>query len=114
MQTLALTWRRLPGKSSLFLSRQSTPSSFRNLAERIYSSKRTFLDSRERDIAEIFEQFKSYSPGSDEFGQGLVSVRRMLYWMRRLNPAQLNAFNVYFVQKALGWHMKTENAHERS
>jgi hypothetical protein len=100
LDSLALTWCRFPGKHTSFLSSLDS-TLLRSVAERIYFSKKTLLDSRELDIAEVFEQFKSYSPDSDEVGQGLVDVRRLLYWMRVLPAAQLRATNVFYAQKAL-------------
>lgn len=111
LDTLTLTWCRLPGKHASFISRTDT-SKLRNFAERIYFSRRTLLERREQEIAEVFEQFKSYSAASDEYGQGLVNVRRLLYWARILPPAQLSAMNVFYAQKAL-WLVQEERESRR-
>lgn len=111
LDVLALTWCRLPGKHAFFISHKDS-SKLRSVAERIYFSRRTLLERREQEIAEVFEQFKSYSATSDEAGQGLVNVRRLLYWAKTLQPAQLSAMNVFYAQKAL-WLVQAERERRR-
>ena len=88
---------------------------FASITRRVVAVQPRLSAARRARILAFVEQFKSYSPESEEDGKGVVDAARMLRFMKvyASRPEKLAAINIHFAQKALALLQTEHNLKRR-